>query len=105
VDADFQLEINLLTYQNPRRWKSSQTCCDTQGSSNCLIQNTCDTEIAIRLQNFDQLTNIGTGLLVGPYNDRDFITFPSCDTLLNNVQNPLVFTFSTAQFSVGVSKT
>ena len=101
--GDWQLEVRLLSYNNPRGLTADMLCCDTQ-VVNCASSDICDTEIAVRIQNFDRLNApLGTLLLVGVYHDTNFITFPSCGVLEGGNSNPLVITFPTTDFGIGVS--
>lgn len=105
VTADWQLEVRLLSYNNPRGFTENMECCDAAISPGvCLPQETCDTEIVVRIVNFDRLLRqLGSTLLVGIYEDSDQITFPACGTLAGDQPNPLVITFPRSEFSVGVS--
>ena len=80
-------------------------CCDAEISpGNCSLIDTCDTEIIVKVVNFDRSNApLGTNLVVGIYENSDSIIFPSCGVLEGGNNNPLVLTFSTSDFSVGVS--
>ena len=104
--ADYKFEFQLLTYTNPRGLDNDLMCCEPEATSmgNCLPQETCDTQFNIYLQNFHQLTQLGSNIVLGTYNNMDTITFPSCGPI-QDLQNPLVVTFPRSAFTVGVSET
>ena len=108
VNADYQLEIDLRSYMNPNGRTSDGDCCEPEAMNPrdnlCLPQETCDTRFSFRLQNFDRLRNIASTIVLGPFENSDDITFPSCGEIINGNTNPLTFTFPTTDFSIHVSK-
>ena len=76
-------------------------CCEPEAEFEgmCLEQNTCDTEFSVRIENFSILRPIGTAIVLGEFENMNMITFPMCGEIVNGVQNPLVFTFSTNDYN------
>ena len=103
ASADYQFELRLISYNNPRGFTEDLNCCDAQFSpQTCVPQDQCDTEFFIRLRNFDRgSAQLGSTKLVGVYQDMNMISFPSCGALTGNFDNPLVYTFPTSQFTTG----
>ncbi len=102
--ADYQFEIKLLSYRNPRGLDNQQRCCEPEAmvGGNCLPQETCDTVFNIRLLNFDQLSRqLGESVGLGTFENMDTITFPECGPMLGGM--PLTVMFSQSEFSLGVS--
>ena len=106
ITADYQFELRLISYVNPRGLTADMQCCEPESvlpDDTCFFINTCDTQINARLLNFNQLNRqLGGNIVLGPYEDMNTITFPPCD-MTSNMNNPLVFTFATSTFSPGVS--
>lgn len=104
IRADYQFEIRLLSYVNPRGLDAEMMCCEPEAmiDGNCIPQATCDTQFYIRLQNFHRVASIGNSFVLGTFDDTNSITFPNCGTI-KNVQLPLVVTFPRNQFNPGVS--
>lgn len=104
IKADYQFEIRLLSYVNLRGLDAEQMCCEPEAmiNGNCIPQATCDTQFNIRLQNFHQLIQLGSNIVLGTFDNMNSITFPSCGPI-KNMQNPLVVTFPRNEFNIGVS--
>ena len=103
IISDYQLEVNLVSYNNPERRLQGGQCCDL-GTTSCLPQDTCDARLTFSVLNFD--TSMRFPLLtkvVGTYQDTDMITFPNCSNLMGGEKNPLKFVIPTNQWNTGVS--
>ena len=104
--CDYQLEVNLISYNNSARRLADGSCCDLEGGGVCLPQDTCDVQFTFSVQNFHTLTTFrGQTKVLGTYDNTDVIIFPNCGTLTNNVRNPLTSIVPTDQWSAGVSIT
>ncbi len=112
VDADYQLEINLLNFTNPTGRVSTGECCEPMAMNPntglCIPEDTCDVRITIRIQNFDRDTRIGapTNYVLGTFDNVNSIVFPSCGMITSGddvALNPLTFTFPTSDFTITVS--
>jgi hypothetical protein len=103
VEADYKFEFRLLNYTNPRGLDSQQMCCEPEAiiAGNCLPQATCDTQFNIQLQNFHLLEDLGNNIVLGPYENMNSITFPSCGPI-QDLRAPLSVTFPRNEFSPGV---
>ena len=104
--CDYQVEVNLVSYNNPQGRLQDGSCCDLDSGSVCLPQDTCDVRLTFSVQNFGTSTtfNLQTKVL-GTYENRDMITFASCSILTNNERNPIKFAIPTNQWRMGVSIT
>ena len=100
--ADYQVEVLVSSYQNPRgasigRINSGQFCCDGQGSS-CSGFGRCDNYFSFCLRELNAtssnsladcpLGRFDTTIVL--FNDDD-LTFVEGETALNGLPNPLVF--------------
>ena len=102
--CDYQLEVNLISYDNPQRRLEDGSCCDLESGGMCFPQDTCDVRFTFSVQNFHTLMTFNTQTKVfGPYDNTDALTFSNCSTLMNNVRNPLAFIVPTNQWNAGVS--
>ena len=79
-------------------------CCEPEVEFEgvCLEQNTCDTEFSISIENTSTGRPIGTAMVVGEFENMNMIMFPNCGEIVNDIQNPLIFTFSTNDYTTGV---
>jgi hypothetical protein len=102
--CDYQLEVNLISYNNSARRLEDGSCCDLENGGICFPQDTCDARFTFSIQNFaTQMTFHSQTKVFGTYEGTDAITFPNCSTLMNGVRNPLTFIIPTNQWSAGVS--
>jgi hypothetical protein len=103
--CDYQLEVNLISYNNSARRLANGSCCDLDNPGGaCLQQHTCDVRFTFSVQNFFTLTTFHSQTKVfGTYENTDDILFPNCGTLMSSVRNPLTFIVPTNQWSAGVS--
>ena len=103
--CDYQLEVNLISYNNSARRLGDGSCCDLEGGGGaCLPQDTCDVRLTFSVQDFRTLMTFNSQTKVlGPYENTDAITFLNCSTFMNNERNPLTFIVPTNQWSAGVS--
>lgn len=103
--CDYQLEVNLISYNNSARRLADGSCCDLEGGGGvCLSQDTCDVRLTFSVQNFHTLMMFHSQTKVfGTYDNTDAIAFPNCGTLMSSVRNPLTFIVPTNQWSAGVS--
>ena len=106
IVCDYQLEVNLISYNNSARRLADGSCCDLENGGICFPQDTCDVRFTFSVQNFNTFMtfNDQTNVL-GPYDDSDMLTFSNCSVLSakNNVQNPLRFIIPTSQWKAEVS--
>ena len=113
VHADYQFELELLNFTNPTGRVAGGDCCEPEAENPntglCIPEDTCDTRIKLRLQNFDYLRDIGTptNYVLGTFDNTNSITFPICETIVsagsNAAMNPLIFNFPTTDFGQYVS--
>jgi hypothetical protein len=103
--CDYQLEVNLISYNNSARRLADGSCCDLERSDGvCLSQDSCDARFTFSVQNFaTQMTFDSQTKVFGTYENTDTITFLNCSTLMSSVTNPLTFIIPTNQWSAGVS--
>ena len=103
IVCDYQVEVNLISYNNPQRRLQDGSCCDLESGGNCLPQDTCDVRLTFSVQNFATLMTFHDQTKVlGTYENSDMISFANCSTLTNNERNPLKFTIATNQWNMGV---
>ena len=104
--CDYQLEINLISYNNSARRLENGQCCDvktTNAQGMCSLEDTCDVQFTFSVENIDTATTFSDqNKVVGQYND--VVSFDSCSAFLNGVRNPLTFIIPTRQWKTGVSK-
>ena len=107
--CDYQVEVNLISYNNSERRLQNGQCCDiktnnTQQTVSCLEQDTCDVGFKFSVENLDTGTKFSNqSVVIGTYQDSNLITFDRCCTLINGVRNPLVFVIPSTSWSNGVS--
>ena len=108
IICDYQLEVNLLSYNNSARRLQDGRCCDLRNPNDpqapCLPQDSCDVRFTFSVQNFNTLMTFNSQTKVlGTYDSSDVIRFAGCSTLTNDVSNPLVFQIPTNEWNAGVS--
>ena len=104
VICDYQLEVNLNSYNNSERRLEVGTCCDLENNGFCFPQDTCDVRFTFQVTNLHTLTMFYSQTKVfGPYENTDMITFPNCSILISNVGNPLTFIIPSNRWNAGVS--
>ena len=104
VVCEYQVEVNLISYDNPQRRLADGSCCDLESGGVCFPQDTCDVRFTFSVQNIHTLTTFNSQTKVfGTYENTDMLTFPNCSTLMNNVRNPLTFIVPTNQWNATVS--
>ena len=106
IVCDYQLEVNLISYNNPERKLQDGQCCDLRGADPCLPQDSCDVRFTFSVQNFNTLVtfHLQTKVL-GTYENTDMIIFTNCSALMGNERNPLKFIIPSNQWTDGVSYT
>lgn len=107
VLGDYQIEIDLRSYNNSGGRQNDGTCCDaTHPNGFCFPGDTCDTRLTFTVRNFD--TNVmfpSETKTVGDYDDMDIINFMNCNQLINGQCNPLTFFISPGSWGDRVSYT
>ena len=106
VLADYQIELDLRSYNNSGGRRSDTTCCDATipNTQICFPGDTCDTRLNFNVRNFD--TNqmyIDQTKTVGDYDGMDIINFMNCSQLINGQGNPLVFVIDPTTWTRNVS--
>ena len=106
VMCDYQVEVNLISYNNSARRLENGQCCDIKSSNaqtECSLYDTCDVQFTFSIENINTvMTFSDQNKVVGRYNDT--IRFDSCSTFLNGVRNPLTFVIPSNQWKSGVSQ-
>jgi hypothetical protein len=103
--CDYQVEVNLISYNNSARRLQNGQCCDiktTTAEGTCSLQDTCDVQFTFSVENIITVTMFGDqDKIVGRYSDA--VRFDNCSTFLNGVRNPLTFIIPSKQWRSGVS--
>lgn len=100
INADYQFELRLISYLNPGGYdQTGTTCCEPEAQIGSFCFSACDTEFSIHLEN-GQLQTLHQAMVVGEFTDMDSITFPRCGPIINEMENPVVFTFSASTFNI-----
>jgi hypothetical protein len=107
--CDYQIEVNLISYNNSARRLQNGQCCDTktnstmQAAAPCLGQDTCDVRFKFSAENYTTKMKIrNQSVIIGPYQDSDVITFDRCCTLMDGTRNPLIFIIPSSNWRNGV---
>ena len=108
IICDYQLEVNLISYNNSARRLEDGSCCDLESGSMCFQQDTCDVRFTFEVRNLHTQTPFNSQTKVfGPYENTDMISFPDCSTLMSTsntaVRNPLIFIIPSNQWNAMVS--
>ena len=105
IICDYQLEVNLISYNNSAKMLADGSCCDLEQNGICFPQDTCDIRFTFEVRNFHtQMPFNSQTKVFGPYENTDVIIFPNCSTLMNNVRNPLMFLIPSNQWNANVSQ-
>ena len=107
IVCDYQLEINIISYNNSAgRLETSQQCCDagvSDDDGSCSLEDSCDTYFTFSVQNFNSMITLSAQTKsFGTYDNRNVITFATCSTLMNGIRNPLTFVIPFHFWSDGV---
>ena len=104
--CDYQVEVNLISYNNSARRLENGQFCDIKTSNaqaECSLQDTCDVQFTFTIENLNTVTTFSDqNKVVGRYGD--VIRFDNCSTFLNGVRNPLTFIIPASQWKSGVSQ-
>ena len=105
--CDYQLELNLISYNNSARSLENGRCCDTNTRTmqRCSVQDTCDVQFTFSVENINTVTTFSDqNKVVGTYENSDVIQFNNCSVFTNGVRNPLTFIIPSNQWRSGVSQ-
>ena len=104
--CDYQIEVNLISYNNSAGRLENGQCCDVKTSRMpCSLQETCDVQFTFSVENINTRTVFGDqDKVVGTYNDQVRLNIDNCSPFLNGVRNPLTFVIPSNQWRSGVSQ-
>ena len=107
IKADYQFELRLLSYVNPRGLTDDGQCCEPEAADRgvSLERETCDTRFTVQLRNLHQLRmELGGNVVLGTFENNNSITFPTCGPITSDIDNPLVITFPNNRLNLQVSQ-
>ena len=106
IICDYQLEVNLISYNNSAGRLEDGSCCDLENHMGiCVPQDTCDITFTFEVRNFHtQIPFPSQTKVFGPYDNTDMINFPNCSTLMSSVRNPLTFVVPSTRWTGNVSQ-
>ena len=91
IKADYQFDLRLLSYVNPRGLTDDGQCCEPllevsvwKGKLVTLVSQ-CSCGIYTK--------ELGGNMVVGTFENNNSITFPTCGSLTSDIDNPLLITF------------
>ena len=101
--CDYQLEVNLISYNNSARMLQDGQCCESNALAMCSEQDSCDVRFTFSAENINTVTTFSDqNKVVGTYENSDVIRFDNCSTFKNGVRNPLTFIIPSNQWKSGV---
>ena len=105
INADYQFELRLISYVNPRGLTDDGQCCEPEAvvQNQCLEIETCDTRFTVQLRNLHRLPmELGGNVVIGVFDNNNSITFPTCGPIIDGIENPLMITFPRSQLALQV---